>query len=315
MRTTLFFLLGLLLLPIVVAAESPDQVARAIEVQRQLLTENPTDADAFNDLGNLLLLAGHSDAALESYERATSLDDQLVSAHFNLGLLLAQRNQADAARQAFARVLELDPEHAWSHYQLGRLAENSGRTKPALAAYAEAFRLDPTLSFPDVNPQVIDSALTTRALLSLDAGSASASEAPRAYEDPFRIASLLLPQLPDEGTEVTPADDSADEPKSPLPPRSDSEEGDEPAASKTLSHRDLDPNSSVGEADPPAVTTGRDRGRRDTRRPGSVTRLTPSNSSGRVPASQVIGGYNPPDDQDASGTRSTGQLRTRTRPN
>src|SRR6185295_11223662 len=47
--------------------------------------------------------------------------------------------------------------------------------------------------FGDVNPQVIDSKLTTQSLLRAQSERPAATEAPRAYEDPRHIAKLLLP--------------------------------------------------------------------------------------------------------------------------
>jgi len=194
----------LLVLPVVAAvalaalaaaAVPPPNVDRAIAAQRALAQRQPT-AQVWNDLGNLLQLAGHETEAREAYEHALSLDPKLVSAHYNLGLVLRQAGEASKAKDHFREVIELAPGDAWAWFQLGALHESRGAAKSAVDAYARAYALDPRLSFGDVNPQVIDSKLTTESLLRAQRERPAATEAPRAYEDPRHIAKLLLPPTP-----------------------------------------------------------------------------------------------------------------------
>lgn len=307
-------LLGLFAMTAAMASSPPENVRLAIDQQRSLIAATPYQANAHNDLGNLLLLAGDVDAAEAEYREATKLDDRLVSAHFNLGLLLAQRGQLVEATEEFQRVVERDDEHAWAYFQLGRLHELAGRDRKALASYTQSFRLDPALSFADVNPQIIDSKLTTRALLGLDSGQTSAHEAPRVYEDPYRIATLLLPSLPIEDTaksqEVAEAEDPSNLPPQPGTLQRDEKQRDEERPSRsagradadtgkrattTLTSGDLERGSRLGEADPPAADAGRPESGRDARR------LPPSRDSG-TPSGHI--GANTP-------RRSTGQVGTR----
>src|SRR6185503_7872371 len=86
---------------------------------------------------------------------------------------------------------------------VGSLNEARGAEKAAVDAYARAFALDPRLSFGDVNPQVIDSKLTTESLLRAQKERPAGADAPRAYEDPRHSATLLLPQPPPAGAAPT----------------------------------------------------------------------------------------------------------------
>lgn len=180
---------------IATAAVPPPNLDRALAAQKALAQKQPT-AQVWNDLGNLLQLAGRVDEAREAYEHALSLDAKLVSAHYNLGLLLRQAGEQRKAMDHFREVVELAPNDAWAWFQVGALHEARGAAKPAVDAYARAYALDPRLSFGDVNPQVIDSKLTTQSLLRAQSERPAASEAPRAYEDPRHIAKLLLPAAP-----------------------------------------------------------------------------------------------------------------------
>ena len=239
----------------------PPNVERAVAAQRALVAQEETAA-RYNDLGNLLLLADDAEGALAAYERALELDETLVSAHYNLGLLLQQRGRERNALRHFREVVELSPEHAQAWFQIGVLHEAGGAEGPAVRAYSRAYLLDPRLSFSDVNPQVLDSRLTTRALLEAQEGLSTAAEAPLAYAEPRRIAGLLLPALP-EGAAPAPAatpepttaavpDPAALTPPAPTPSRRPAPilpPGMEPSAAhaRVLGPQDLEPGSRVGE--------------------------------------------------------------------
>ena len=93
-------------------------------------------------------------------------------------------------------MLEIDPDNAWAHYQLGAILEHQGRDAKAVEQYGRAFRLDPSLAFPDVNPSVIASHLTTEAMLRGYRTGLEQTPAPRVYQEPKRIARALVSAEP-----------------------------------------------------------------------------------------------------------------------
>jgi len=173
-------------------SDAPPNVGSAIAEQRTLVAERPGEAGVWNDLGNLLVLEGGLDEAESAYAKALELDPASVQARFNLGLLRQQRGDLDGAVVEYRELLEIDPEHAWAHYQLGAAYETQGERELALEHYAEAFTLDPELLFAETNPHIIENGLVTEALLRRR-GSRSAPPAPRAYDEPARIQSILTP--------------------------------------------------------------------------------------------------------------------------
>lgn len=242
------------------AALPPANLGRTLAAQQALVDREPT-AERYNDLGNLLLLADRRDDARAAYQEAIALDETLVSGHYNLGLLLHGDGERRTALRHFRRVVDLQPGHARAWFQIGLLHEQSGAQGAAVRSYARAYSLEPRLSFPDENPQVLDSALTTRALLLAGKEVSTAAEAPRAYEEGRRIASLLLPAPPPTeavaaatpeptrdpataGREPAARPPSAGVPILPLP-------GEEQAAGgregRVLGPQDLQPGSRVGE--------------------------------------------------------------------
>jgi Tfp pilus assembly protein PilF len=177
----------------VALAATPPNLSRALEAQKRLTVDHPQDPAAFNDLGNLYLLAHQPKDAEAAYRKAVELDPQRVSALFNLGLLLQQRGEAKQALDSFEQVLEIQPEHAWAHYQAGAVYEARGQESKAIDEYAHAFALDPQLAFPEVNPHVVENKLVTPAMLRAYRENYGVPQAPSIYEDPNRIANLLVP--------------------------------------------------------------------------------------------------------------------------
>jgi hypothetical protein len=228
------------------SALPPPNLERALATQRALAAQEPT-AEHFNDLGNLLLLAGREQEAEDAYGRALELDEQMVSAHYNLALLLQQRGRSRSALRHLREVVAVDPEHARAWFQIGALHEAAGAEGPAVRAYARAYLLEPGLSFADENPQVLDSKLTTRALLVANQALPDAGDAPLDYAEPRRIAGLLLPAPPPATAPTPPGGDTTVAVPSPPSQLPASPAPEIQASGRVLSAQDLDPGSSVGE--------------------------------------------------------------------
>jgi len=225
-------------------AAAPPNLTHALEAQRRLATEHPNDPAVLNDLGNLLLLAHQPAEAETAYRKAVELDPKRTSSLFNLGLLLQQRGKSKEALDFFRQVLEVQPEHAWAHYQIGAIYEAGGQESKAIDEYAHAFALDPQLAFPEVNPHVVENKLVTEAMLRAYRQDYGVPMAPSVYEDPHRIAALLVPpaQQPADAAK----DAAAAKPAAPPQPG-------QPAAGqpgKVLRQNDLD-SRVTGQAGPP----------------------------------------------------------------
>jgi tetratricopeptide (TPR) repeat protein len=196
LKTPLPIVIPLLLLAGLTLAASPN-LERALESQHQLVAAEPGNATAYNDLGNLLLLAGREGEAEDAYRRALEIDPGSVSAHFNLAVLLQQNGRLEEAREQFQQLIEISPRHGWAHYQLGMLAAERGNRSKALEHYARAFAYDTSLTFAKTNPHIIDNPLATEALLlSSRYRQSAATQVPRQYADPERIAEWLLAEEP-----------------------------------------------------------------------------------------------------------------------
>lgn len=279
------------------AGTAPANLPRVLEQQRALVRSHPDDPAAWNDLGNLLVLAGDRDAAEDAYGRAVELAPQRPSFRYNLALLLQESGRTKQAAEQYRKVLEIDPNNAWAHYQLGAILERQGRDTKAVEQYARAFRLDPRLAFSDVNPSVIGSHLTTEAMLRGYRSEPSETPAPRVYQEPQRIARalvqpepMLAPEdMPDDGAAMVserpaptePAEPAAAQPAGPRRVLDSENLGDRPVSQAT-------PPGRAGYRPPvqPQASAGRSPSEVRTWRP----QPTPERNGGRVQGGTVQGG-------------------------
>ncbi|HEV7668089.1 MAG TPA: tetratricopeptide repeat protein [Thermoanaerobaculia bacterium] len=206
MRKALWTVLALSLAALATVAAVPPNLSTAITAQQKLAAERPDDPTVQNDLGNLLQLAKHSDEAEAAYRHAIELDGKRASFHFNLGLVLEKRGENRNAMKEYKAAVDLEPRHAWAHYQIGALLEKAGRNEAAIRSYARAFALDPQLGFPEVNPSLLDSKLTTSAMLRAYRTEDSQTLTAARYDDPQHIRGLLVPTppIPTDETAVDP---------------------------------------------------------------------------------------------------------------
>lgn len=252
---------------------SPRNLDTALRTQQELVAQNPGDARVFNDLGNLLVLAGDLDQAEAAYLHALELDSEKVSTRFNLALLYQQTERPREALTQYQEVLQRDPRHAWAHYQVGTVHDLWRQDDLAVKHYSQAFSLDSQLAFPEVNPQVIDNRLLTEALLKANAnrtGTRLPPLAPKTYDDPTRIAQLLVPPIPVETKSEEDDDDFEDDEEmlADDPETMEMEQGE----GQRLTQGDLDPDAPANQAAPP---TGAARGSRY--RPSTTFQRRPSN--------------------------------------
>jgi tetratricopeptide (TPR) repeat protein len=139
------------------------QITRALEEVRQ----NPNSPRAHNTLGMLLVQKGFPKDAERELERAVDADSHFYPAWYNLGLVRASRGEDLGARHAFYRTVHYKPGHAAALFQLGLIEEKRHNIEKAVGFYAKAYTINPLLMDVAVNPRVLDSQLTHRAMLEM----------------------------------------------------------------------------------------------------------------------------------------------------
>lgn len=101
-----------------------------------------TNAQAWNYYGVALQRAGQVDDAVNAYERALSLDRDLVEVHYNLGWLWLDQNKPDAARNEFTAYTLSRPNDVDGWLKLGSSQLRCSETSAAERSFSTAFYLN-----------------------------------------------------------------------------------------------------------------------------------------------------------------------------
>jgi tetratricopeptide (TPR) repeat protein/tRNA A-37 threonylcarbamoyl transferase component Bud32 len=127
------------------ALEEAGEAEEAIEMFRELIRLQPTNARHHRCLGHALERKRDTDGAMACYREVIRLKKDWPEAHYNLGNCLAQKGQLEGAMSAFQQAIALDPRYAEAHCNLGHALEIKGHLDAAIAAYRAAIRLKPDL--------------------------------------------------------------------------------------------------------------------------------------------------------------------------
>ncbi len=113
-------------------------------------------ADAHHLMGLALHLSGHSQRAIEAFDRALELNPQYHEAHVHRGIVLNEMGRLPEAEEAFEEAVEARgkeregiPGHhaaklANHHAHLGEAYAEAGAVEEAIEQYRTALRLGPT---------------------------------------------------------------------------------------------------------------------------------------------------------------------------
>lgn len=125
------------------------RVDEAVSLIRRALAVMPELSGAWNNLGNVLLLAGRGDEAAEAYGQAvrfgtgTQSAAEAVRALNNLGVLHRKLHRIGDSELALREAVQRDPEFADAWYNLSITLINMGRIPEGLKAHAKAVALWP----------------------------------------------------------------------------------------------------------------------------------------------------------------------------
>ncbi len=130
--------------------EDDAKLAEAEAAYRRAIELDPSFANAFINLGNLLFRRGNADDAERMYRRALRVDREQPEAWYNLGFLLYDRDDIEGARLCFERALLADPGFADAHFNLAIVLEELGRAGEAKTHWESYLELDPETSWAEI---------------------------------------------------------------------------------------------------------------------------------------------------------------------
>ncbi|HTV48193.1 MAG TPA: tetratricopeptide repeat protein [Phycisphaerae bacterium] len=119
------------------------KLAEAEAIYRQLVAQQPDNADALHLLGAVAHQMGNNQLALELMERSIAINPSASFFHNNLGLVLKSLGHLERAQKSFCTAIDLKPDYAEAHCNLGTVFKQQERIKEAVAEYRLAIKIKP----------------------------------------------------------------------------------------------------------------------------------------------------------------------------
>jgi len=119
------------------------RLAEAETIYRQILTQQPSHADALHLLGVVAAQKGRLDEAVELMRRAVRIKPDYAEAYDNLGNALRRTGRMDEAIASFHQAIRIKPGFAEPHNNLGIVFKDKGQFDEAIASFRQAIRLKP----------------------------------------------------------------------------------------------------------------------------------------------------------------------------
>ena len=119
------------------------ELAVAEQLYRQVLAENPGNAEAWHLLGTLCLQSGRPIEAVDYIGRAIAIQPANPDYYNHLGAAHGALGHHDEAIANLRRAVELAPHSAPGHYNLGTALRNRGLLEEAVASFRSAVALNP----------------------------------------------------------------------------------------------------------------------------------------------------------------------------
>jgi protein O-GlcNAc transferase len=125
------------------AAHEAGRLGEAKGLYRQALAANAALAEAEYFLGVIACQESQHHAAIASFQRAVSLDQEFFEAYFDLANVLRSCGRVDEAIEAFYCAIRCEPGVAVTHFSLGNALQDRERFEEAIAAYRNAVAIQP----------------------------------------------------------------------------------------------------------------------------------------------------------------------------
>ena len=133
------------------ALKDRGDVRGALGHYREALQIKPDFGDVHNNLGNALMRQGKLDEAIAHLQKAVRFEPGYASAYNNLGVALAANGDLKEAHRCFMAALRLKPDFAGAHNSLANTLAKEGKVEKAIRHWSMAIQLNPDYAEPHYN--------------------------------------------------------------------------------------------------------------------------------------------------------------------
>ncbi len=128
-------------------AHHQQDTARAMELYKAALDQDPELFGAWHNLGLVAKIEGDLVTAQQAFEKALALRPEWPDSLFMLAVVVHKRGDDERATALLDRLLTRQPRHVKAHYLLAVIYANAGRRGMARTHFEHVLRLDGTGEF------------------------------------------------------------------------------------------------------------------------------------------------------------------------
>jgi cytochrome c-type biogenesis protein CcmH/NrfG len=127
-----------------------DERAGVIEALQQETTKNPSNINAWIELGNNYFDTDQFEKSIQAYEQALALNPNNANVLTDLGVMYRRSGQPKKAIAAFDKAIAADPKHETARFNKGIvLMHDLNDRKGAMEAWTDLVRINPLAKSPN----------------------------------------------------------------------------------------------------------------------------------------------------------------------
>ena len=123
----------------------------AERLYRSIVETQPTNSDAYNNLGITLLKLNKLEEAEINYKKAIDLKPNFALAYYNLGFTLHKLARFEEAKASYKKAIEFKSDYVLAHYNLAVMLVELNSFKEAEESYKNAIRFQHDFLFAHYN--------------------------------------------------------------------------------------------------------------------------------------------------------------------
>ena len=124
-----------------------------IKALEQEVAQNPSNLNAWIELGNLYFDASQFSQSIEAYQKALALDANNADVWTDLGVMYRRNGQPQKAIEAFDKAIQVDPSHEISRFNKGIvLLHDLNDPQGAIKAWESMLAINPNAMAPNGQP-------------------------------------------------------------------------------------------------------------------------------------------------------------------
>ena len=130
-----------------------NEQARSIMALEQEVAANPTNVDAWTQLGHVYFDTNNPPKAIRAYEKALELRPDEPNVLTDLGVMYRRNGQPEKALEVFDRAISIDPAHQQSRFNKGIVLRYDLNDRDgAIKAWEELIKINPGALAPNGQP-------------------------------------------------------------------------------------------------------------------------------------------------------------------